>query len=248
MTKKPRAEVIYYFCDETSMHDTIMGVGGLAVPDYNLEPITARLQEINEQLGVFYEVKWSSTKDRINCGQTAYAKYLKQVLSEEKAHFHIRWAPFKKYNHKESGPKRRVDTTSKMYYQLLLHRAVRFYGRHYKLHVRPDNGDCTAELRKFKDYLQMDGRAEYGAARDCIASIECRDSAKEPLLQMLDVTTGALTALRNSRPLLSPKARLAKSIHEMHGEPDLALNSPPEEMKFSIWNVIPKWGKRGSRG
>lgn len=225
-----------------------MGVGGLAVPDYNIEPITAHLQKLNEELNVFYEVKWSSTKERIACGQTAYATYLKQLLDEGKAHFHIRFAPFDEYRHKESGPKRRIDTTSKMHYQLLLHRAVRFYGAHYKLQIRPDNGDCTSQLVKFKDSLQTDGWLKYNAPRGCIRSIECRDSKKEPLLQLLDVTLGALTALRNERALEQPKKRLANAVHQLHGHPALAGNSPADEMRFSIWNVVPKWGRRGPRG
>jgi hypothetical protein len=251
MSKRQSPKSVYYFCDETSMHDPIMAVGGLAVPDYNMQSITDRILEINEKLNVYYEVKWSTTRDRHHCGQTAYANLLRELIDGGDAHFHIRFAPFNEYDHKASGKGKRAATTGKMHYQLLLHRALRFYGN-IGLHIRPDNGDCTKELRRFQNKLCQDARKYYSVKHDSIKSLECKDSSKEPLLQLLDVTLGALTAYRNGRHLVpeaaSAKKKLAAHVHEINGTPNLDVNSPSGAKKFSIWTAKPSWGTRGSRG
>jgi hypothetical protein len=240
---KPQPKSIYYFCDESALGDEFMAVGGLAVPDTELGRITDRLLTINEERSVFYEVKWNSTKERRDCGQTAYAEELARLLDRGLIHLHVRFAPFREYNHRLSGPRKKVDTTSKMFYQLLLHRAVRHYGGRYKLHIRPDGGNCTSALADQVHALHSDGSQRYHAAQDCIRSIEPRDSEREPLLQLLDVTLGAFTALRNRRTLGEPKRKLAERVHELHGERDLSSNfdSKDDPRRFSIWNARPKW-------
>lgn len=243
---KPTPKAIYYFCDETSIHDSFMAVGGLAIPDINLRPITEALRRINERCKVYYEVKWETTRDRRDCGQTAYAEYLAALVKESKAHFHIRFAPFDDYDHRVSGPNKRTDTTSKMFYQLVLHRAYRFYGQKYPVHLRPDGGDCTKQLTEFRPQLAYHAETKYGVPERNIASIQCRDSVNEPLLQLLDVTLGALTALRNARALKpnGPKETLARRVYEWHSRPALAGNTPSDVRNFSIWNAVPKWKKQ----
>jgi hypothetical protein len=169
-----------------------------------------------------------------------------QLVTEGKVHLHLRFAPFKQYTH--PGPRRIYDTVSKMYYQLLLHRALNHYGTKYRLFIRPDDGACTSELEKFVDALHADGAVKYKSAPDCIHSIVCLDSKREPLLQFLDVSLGALTAYRNGRHL-RPETRDAKRLLAEHayatcGIPDLTKNSS-ERMKVSIWNVVPQ--KRSPR-
>ena len=202
---EPKAKFVYYFCDESSfLSDEFMAVAGLAVPDYALAPITADLRAIKAAKGGPSETKWATVKNRRDSAHEAFVDYFNDAVRAGRIHFHIRFAPFNQYDHNVSGPKRRVDTTSKMHFQLLLHRAVRFYGKHYKLRIRPDNGDCTAALVDQIDSLHTWGHENYGCARDCIDSIEPRDSSKEMFLQLLDVPLGALTALRNNRVLTGP--------------------------------------------
>lgn len=248
---KPRAKFIYYFCDETSFHDTHMAVGGLAVPDYNLAPITAELRNIKTTKNIRpeHEIKWEKTSERHDCGETAYANYLAELLTTKKVHLHVRFAPFTEYNHHHSGPNRRADTVGKMHYQLLLHRAVRFYGGAYKLRIRPDAGDCTKKLCDQQGALLYEAvaRHRYEVQADCIDSIEPRDSVREPLLQLLDVTLGALTAMRNGRHLrpecAEPKKALALHVHGLHGHADLNGNTGPLIRHFSIWNAVPEYPK-----
>ncbi len=222
-----------------------MAVGGLAVPDKFLSEITAGVNSIKRECHVTREVKWTSTRVRRDCPHTKLADYLKLLIDQKKVHFHIRFAPFKTYDHSRSGRKDLADTTGKAFFQLLYHRALRFYGRHYKLHIRPDNGDCTSQLIHTKDSLEMQAWAKYQSNISCISSLQTRSSEKEPILQLLDVTLGALTAYRNSKHELEStshaKRNLAIYVHEIHGKPNLKGNSSPKKQDFSIWNVKPKY-------
>ncbi len=249
---KPKAKFVYYYCDESSHvlgHD-FMAVGGIAVPDYGIASIKAELAAIKMRKGIpsESEIKWSKTSS-FDCGETEYAKYLAELVKAGKVHFHIRFAPFRQYSHKLSGPLRHIDTTSKMHYQLLLYRALKFYGPRYKLRIYPDGGDCTHNLRQFLPVLLDEGTNRHGAKPNCIDALEQRDSNVEPLLQLLDVTLGAFTAVRNNRHLSSetkePKRKLAEMVLALHGNPDVTANIPADPFgqftvamqAFSIWNV-----------
>lgn len=236
----PPARYVYYFCDESSyVGDEYMAVAGLAIPDRHLSQVTNDLAAIKKEKRGPSEVKWATAKIRTDDVHAAFVDYFETALSEKKIHFHIRFAPFNKYDHRASGPKKRIDTTSKMHYQLLLHRAVRYYGKHYRLRIRPDNGDCTAALVDQINSLHSWGRHHYGTPLDCIEGIEPRDSRRELLLQLLDVPLGAFTALRNDRSLVGPKRALADYVRAKFPSKNLARNTDARIMDFSIWNVIP---------
>jgi len=240
----PPDKAVYYFCDESSQSgDRFMAVAGLAVPDTAVDGIRDDLIAIKKANGNPTEVKWSDTKARRESPEKAFADYFEEAVKAKKIHFHIRFAPFHQYDHKASGPGRRADTTSKMHFQLLLHRALRYYGPHYKLRIRPDNGRCTEQLPRQVANLHWQARELYGTG-DCIEHLQCLDSKREPLLQLLDIPLGAMTALRNLRPLTGAKAELAQHISAMWPRLDLARNTPIAEYTLNIWNVTPKGAPR----
>lgn len=248
----PKAKYVYYFCDESSyVSDEFMAVGGLAVPDYYLPELISDLRAIKEAKRGPTETKWSTVKSRRDSAHRAFVDYFVDAIAAKRLHFHIRFAPFEKYDHKASGPKHRIDTTSKMHFQLLLHRAVRYYGKHYKLRIRPDNGDCTAALEGKIENLHKWGGDTYGCQADCIADIQPRDSKLELPLQLLDVPLGAMTALRNKRELIGAKRDLADYVSGKYPSLDLAKSTTGKgDMIFSVWNVTPSGApkKRGPWG
>ena len=244
----PKGRFVYYFCDESSyVSDEFMAVAGLAIPDYAMDEITADLVTIKAVKGGPSETKWSTVKNRRDSAHEAFVDYFESAVRAGRIHFHIRFAPFDQYDHSVSGPKKRVDTTSKMHFQLLLHRALRFYGQHYKLRIRPDNGDCTAALVDQIGSLHTWGHENYGCAQDCVDSIEPRDSKKEVMLQLLDVPLGAFTALRNERELTGPKRVLADYVRGKFPHLRLDRNTPIAVKRLSVWNVKPS-GPQGARG
>lgn len=244
MALYPSDEDILYFCDESSqIDDAFMAVAGLAVSRRMVGTIARELKELNRQSGyVGSEVKWSSLGKRKVSIHKLYVDYLFNLIENNLAHFHIRFAPFSEYDHSLSGERKRSDTVSKMFYQLLLHRPVRFYGSRRAIYVYPDDGDCTLRLPELRGPLCADGYSR-GAKSNCVKEIAPRSSKREPLLQLLDVTLGALTAAKNERQNAAPKMELIAHVLSQKSVPALSVGTDKNARKFNVWNVTPKWRK-----
>ena len=239
---------LVYFCDEASfLEEEYMGVAGLAISRSRITATVKHLDKLKDDLRYRGEVKWGNTRKTGIAIRKAYLDHLAQLIRDNHAHFHIRFSPMNEYDHE--GPRKRFDTASKSFYQLLLHRAVRYYGNQCKIFIRPDNGECTRLLPDLHDWLHTDGAYRYKTPLDCIDSIVCLDSKKEPMLQLLDVALGALTAVRNGRHALekvaAPKKELAPYAIQALGIRSLNGNRD-DGNKFSIWNVVPKKNKRAA--
>jgi uncharacterized protein DUF3800 len=237
---EPKKE-IFYFCDESSfIGEEYMAVAGLALAKSNLTSVTDTIKALHKDNNR-EEVKWTTTKSWNIEIRKSYIDCLVDLISKLQTHFHIRFAPFGQYEH--TGHRRVYDTVSKMYYQLLLHRALRHYGSDYRLLIRPDDGECTSQLEQFVPALHAEASKKYGSENDCIASLVCVNSKREPLLQLLDVTLGALCAYRNRRherpETRQAKRDLANYAHKAFGNRDLTRNHDSGRW-LSIWNVVPK--------
>lgn len=247
---KDNSKEAYYFCDESSfIDDEFMAVAGLAFPIGNTKAIMDAINKIRGDLPKTVEIKWGNTRERGVPIRQAYISKLIELVDAGLVHFHIRFSPMDEYDH--DGPRKRFDTVSKSYYQLLLHRTARYYGDRYQIRVRPDDGECTSKLKSFAGIVGRDAAGRYDGVRaDCIESIICLNSKAEPLLQFVDVPLGALCAHRNSRHLLantsSAKRELAEFAFDQFrriGLKDLGRNYD-EGKRLSVWNVIPS-RKRG---
>lgn len=233
---------LLYFCDESSfMGDEFMTVAGLALRRSRAGEITHALLALEETHKTRGEIKWRNTRKHDLDIRKAYIDYLAKLIADNHAHFHIRFSPMNEYEHR--GDRHIFDTVSKSFYQLLLHRTVRYYGKDCRIFIRPDNGECTRLLPDLKDALHLDGQLKYQTHPDCIDSISPLDSKKEPLLHLLDVSVGALSAYRNGRHTLESvgptKRELAEYAFKAFGLKSLKGNRD-DGCKFSIWNVIPK--------
>lgn len=232
---------VLYFCDESSqINDEFMAIGGMALHKRRLPEVLAGIRAINDECGVISEVKWSTAKRRRVSVHERYIDYFFDLLEAKKIHFHIRFAPFGQYRHADSGDRGRVDTVSKMYYQMIVHRPIAFYGRHLPIHVHPDHGECTSYLPKIRGAMCAEGYKTKAAKPNCVPVLEPRDSKREPLLQLLDVPLGALAALKNKREIGELKASLADRVMKRTGWPDLDGNSRAVDRRLNIWNVTPR--------
>ena len=165
-----------------------MCVGGFAIRKSRIPTVVKRLcRTLRRERRSRRNQNGRSTRESNLSVRRAYVDYMAELVREGKVHFHLRFAPFRQYDHEGSGPRRIYDTVSKMYYQLLLHRALNYYGKQTKLFIRPDDGACTVELKNFIGALHIDGQFHYDCAPDCIDSITCLNSRTEPLLQFLDI-------------------------------------------------------------
>jgi hypothetical protein len=243
----PDRATLLYFCDETSIGEDYMAVGGLAIRRDRATELAADIHAINKAYGVKSEVKWATVKKRRTDVHKAYVNYLFTLVENKQAHLHIRFSPFKEYDHKASGPRRETDTVSKAYYQLLLHRVGRYYGGKHDVLVRPDNGDCTSYLRSMRDSLNGDIHGRFGGQRVTVVDVECRPSHVEPFLQLLDVTLGAFGSFRNARHLLAtgsaPKRELAEYAVQRSGLHRLSSSTHMDARVLNVWNVKPQGPK-----
>jgi len=182
------------------------------------------------------EVQWKSAKKRRDNIYKSYINLLFDLIKKNTIHVHIRFAP-------ANGKSNKPEDISKAFYQLLLHRAGRYYSADAKIRVRPDNGCCTEYLPKMLVGLNNDIHRKHGKPNNSIADIVPGDSRNEHLLQLLDVTLGALTSLRNNNHLsggIGP-FKIALADHTLACAPitNIAANSPITQNSFNIWNVMP---------
>jgi hypothetical protein len=236
-----------YYCDESSFHDTHMAVAGLAVSQGMVPEILSQITAINQRCKIQNEVKWENAKPRRQNAHEAYIDLLFELIKKNHAHFHVRFAPFDDYDHSLSGRNKRQDTVGKMHYQLILHRPVKYYGADNQLIIHPDNGTCTAKLSSMRVHLNADGKQKHGHKDNCITHIQCKNSKHEPMLQLLDVSLGALTAYKNGRHLKPDtsevKKRLAEHAFAKTKLTSLDKNTPINSRKMNVWCAVPQWEK-----
>lgn len=205
--------------------------------------IARRLDAIKAEVGKTGEVKWKNAKSYNGRAHTAYVDYLFELIAEKKAQFHIRFSEMADYDHRLSGERRKVDTISKAFYQLLLHRPCRYY-HNLSVFIHPDDGEYTALLPDQIGALNHQCRQRFGGQEDgCVKVIEPRSSEREQMLQLLDVPLGALAALRNGRTLpeaYSPiKRALANHVLAHTGWPNVLGNTEITHASVNKWNARP---------
>jgi hypothetical protein len=220
-----------------------MGVAGLAMRPARAKEVIADIHTINKDYGVTSEVKWNTAKARRKDVYKAYIDLLFALISTNSAHLHIRFVPMHMYAHNISGSRNYVDTISKQFYQLFLHRAARYYGEHCKIMIRPDKGDCTSYLPKIMDGLNHESQAKFRLLFEPFTNIEPRESQDEPILQLLDVTIGAMCAARNGTPLNgalgSYKCGLVEYALLNLSPRHIGESTPIKERQISLWSVKP---------
>jgi hypothetical protein len=99
-----------------------------------------------------------------------------------------------------------------MYYQLLLHRIARIYGKKRQIHVRLDAGNDCADICQMRVQLCAAAYKTHRTAPNCFGSIEAICSKASGIIQMADVFVGGIAAKRNQIEHKSDKGNLADRI------------------------------------
>lgn len=244
LSDRPITPLLYY-CDESSQTDEYMAVGGLAIAAGAEAEITQSVLAINRRFGVDWsEIKWGNCKRHSGKIHKAYVDYLFELIKQKRAHFHVRFSHMPSYDHEQSGSRKKIDTVSKAYYQLIVHRPCRYYGNSCNIYVRADNGNCTSELYSQIDSMNSNVCHRYNyCIRSPVVHVECRDSKREPILQLMDVPLGALAAYRNGRHKHSAanslKTQLSEYVFAQTGASSILGNTPLARREMSIWNAQP---------
>lgn len=214
-----------------------MAVGGLAVQPKTASAIEARLQEIRKECGFFgrtSEVEWKSANRRKDNIYKAYIDFLFELVEKDAIHVHIRFTP-------SNGKKIKPQNVSKAFYQLFLHRSGRYYHSDCNILILPDDGCCTDYLPKMRTGLNNDIIRKFSGVPNVVRDISPQNSRNQPILQLLDVTLGAMTCIRNEKHLNGGvgdfKKQLAEYAMERSSINSIAGSSPISRRQFNIWNV-----------
>jgi len=242
----PIPKRVYYYSDESSFEPghAFTGIGGLAVPGYYRNQIKRELREIKIAAGLRpeSEVKWSKTTEYRYKAQHDFADYLARLVKNKIVDLHIVFFPIAEFNNRANNG--REGTVGRIYNDMLIFRPFKFYGPHSKLYLRPDKGKCSEGMEPHLENAaaeaarrNREGWRPAQNVRECLACFKPKDSAATDILQLVDVTLGALTARRENRSNQEPKTELSAHVLELYEHPDLTEDIGGKDARnFSIWN------------
>ena len=248
MDKKPQH--IALFCDEAGKNtDRYLTVGGLVVTARGAPIIRKEFTEICSRLQIASEVKWNRTK------KGNYEKFREivnlffRLLSEGKMNFHCLIVDFARFDHNLRDDGGESQSLKRMYYQLILHRLCKRYGKDSLLYAFPDKAKELRGLDDLKRGLNSDSKLKFRHSGNQLRAIEFRDSMKEPLLQLNDIILGAICYQKNRRNeeagMGQFKSNLAGYVLGRTGLTDYDSDTPRAKTDLSIWNFNSQYLRGG---
>ncbi|MRG70392.1 DUF3800 domain-containing protein [Alphaproteobacteria bacterium HT1-32] len=229
---------IHFYCDSSSHRNSqYMVAGGIAIRQGRLAEISQKILDIKASGNIGSEFKWSGYRGGYR--RQAYEDLIDLCFSlaeQKQAALHWIIADFGSFAHKTNDDGSPESSVNRMYFQLCLHRLCKFYGKACGVYVYPDNGNDSAELIGFRDVLCARAYKTYKTKPNCVRDIKALTSHTEPLIQMADVVTGAIAALRNQRQLKAPKANLAQYVLDRSGHPDWSTDTLHTARFMTVWN------------
>lgn len=237
---------LHFYCDEAGKaRDRYLVVGGMAFRSHRKSELRSEIEEIRQKLGVRpgAEIKWNKLKGHTLRAYMAHADYFESLLRANYIHYHA--IIFDRHTlDRVTYPGATDDgVLARMYYQLILHRAARFYGDGCDLHVRPDKANELTHLPRLQNGLNADCFLRYGIT-NAVRSIKMKDSATDYLAQLNDLATGAIAYHRNERDLAADasihKQMLALRYLEISRLNNYLSNTSATARNFTIWNFQSK--------
>lgn len=224
--------------------DRFMCVGGTIVRQERVAEIRATIEAIKRSGGIGSEVKWSAVRTGRLHTYKALVRYFFKLLEANSLHFHVLACDFHGFDHRASGGK--IQSVSKMLYQLALHRGCKPYGASAMLDLFPDDGDHASALLKYHGHLNSASKRlipwRRCFERSPVRQVAPTNSCNEPLLQLNDIILGAVSYRRNRRDerhdASDHKAELAALVCELSGFDRFGGNTPRAVKRFTTWNFV----------
>ena len=230
-----------FFADESDITNARYSmVGGTATSSAALRQVYSRIFDLRKRHAMYAELKWSKVSNqKIDAYRELVELYFELsgqgILSFHGATFDNHKWKYSLYNHGD-----RDLGLSKNYYQLILHRFIRFFGEQASLFVCLDRRWSSTKLPDLQRILNAGATKEYGLSFGPVRTLEARDSKKDDLLQINDVILGAVSSVKNGRhedpSTRSSKAELAKLVLQNSGLGSFDKDSSPKATRFTIWN------------
>ena len=211
-----------------------MIIGGIAFKSKRDHDVSKALKGLKGDGFAETEVKWEKTKkgERLKLHKDVVDYTFEQVDSGQ-FHFHSLIVPFSDFDHGLRGDKGKSNSVTRMYYQLSLHRPVRYYGEHCAIHIKPDKSDDYLGFGGYIDALNNDAKKKYGIKTRPVREITFPCSKLSAIHQMNDLIIGALAHTKNERHLVDGasghKCDLAEYVHQK-------IKGLKNKKNFTIWN------------
>lgn len=232
-----------YVCvaDESGVtKDRYLLVGCFATSRNNLKPVQDIVANFRAAHKMERELKWSRVSDDKETEYRALVDSAFNLLENKHAKFHMicfdtHQADHKKYN---SGD---ADVgLNKLYYQLLLHRVVKTFGKLGDIHIRLDKRISTTPLGDLRSMLNSTASRDHGLRNNPVKIVEAESSKTCDILQVNDVLLGGFSAYKNDRLNgRKSKSDLARYIVERSALKTLEKDSPGNG-SITYWQFAPK--------
>jgi|GEM_PF-7100288 len=246
MTNETKPDM-YYFCADQPVDADRVTIGGLAMTARTLETLTEALKAPAKSKAINWD---NLTKTNLKTA-TEYLTEFCRLMSENKSQLHLRFTSTLQVDVINKMELTDNVKTAHLYYHLILQRAFRFYGEKYEIHIRPKNPIVPKVLGGMRVRMHKDSFDLYGFRHDPVTSLEMPTAGQSPIIQMLSLALGAITAIRHKikeSELSTEQHILITTLQKNLSIPILYSNSGSLEQKFSIWNDEPGLEHTGFRG
>ena len=237
------AKVIEVYCDESRQtNERFMVLGGIAVAQETVRIFDASIAKCRKEKHMGAEFKWNAVRSRRLEAYKAFLDCFFALTNTDRAHFHAIIIDSHQVDHARFG----CDPETgfyKFYYQLLLH----CFGKKYclkfpdnRLLVYTDYRTSSYSLPRLRDILNAGMMKNFAVTTAPFRSVQPRDSACCPSIQVVDVLIGAIGYKKNGYDLLAganpAKIELVKYITAKSGLRDITASTPRGLERFAIWN------------
>lgn len=226
-----------FFGDSSSRDRAFMVAGGLAVSGNRISEVESKIAALRQEAGIKSEFHWAAYRGgEKRQAYEALVDYAFELVRNRHAALHVIIPKFEGYNHKAIPGENKDTSINRMYFQLLLHRVARFYGKKRAIHVRLDAGNDSADICEMRNQLCAQAFDRYGAHPNCVRTIEPVCSMNSGVVQMADVLVGAIAAKRNDIEHTSPKGALANYVLKASGRSRWHHDTPFWARFLTVWN------------
>lgn len=232
---------LFFYGDSSSHNKKYMVAGGFCVNTKRISEIQEKIKFIKEHNDIKSEFHWSEYRKG---GKTKVYKelvdYMFGLVFSGKAHFHVIIANFSNYKHNATPGEGRETSVNRMYYQLLLHKLAKFYGKMADIHVQLDHGNDSQDICKMRNQVCANAYFKYQCKPNCIKSITSICSKKSEIIQASDVVIGSIAGLVNGFDEKSAKKELAEYIMKAAKISTWRKSTPKDERSLTVWWHVTK--------
>ena len=216
---------ISVFCDESSIDERYMLIGGLWVDNTAIDSIRKDISSVRKRYSWFHEYKWR----KVGSISIPQYKELIDAFFNNNISFHCIIIDNKKVDHNLWNNGDKELGFYKFYYTLLSNKLVS--ESDYSIFTDDRSNRSSSRLTDLRTFLT---RTSTKLSNTNITLIQPTDSKTEDLIQLADILLGAVGYMWNNIQKVSKaKIEICKHIESFGNR--LRFPTLPSEEKFNIW-------------